>query len=178
MRVPTMNINDCFYLGTIAKKFSFRGEVLIHLETDEPEAYLEMESVFVAMGAELVPFFIENAQWHGAYLRVKFEEVDSEADAASLLGKKLYLPLEFLPELEGDAFYYHEIVGFEVIDQQQHIIGTIAEVMDNAMQDLLRVESPQGDILIPLVDDFIVALNREARQLHLHLPEGLIQLNH
>lgn len=172
-----MNIDDCFYLGTIAKKFSFKGEVLIHLETDEPDAYLEMESVFVAMGSELVPFFIEHAQWHGAYLRVKFEEVDAEKDAASLLGKKLYLPLEFLPELEGDAFYYHEIVGFEVIDQHQNHLGHILEVMDNAMQDLLRVQGPQGEILIPLVDDFIVELQRDTHQLHLQLPDGLVQLN-
>ena len=103
-----MRKDDCFYLGKIAKKFSFKGEVLIYLDTDEPELYENMESVFVEFNNNLVPFFIENSSLHkNDFLRVRFEDMNNEEDADKILGCPVYLPLKMLPKLSGNKFYFH-----------------------------------------------------------------------
>ena len=79
-----MRKEDCFYLGKIVTKYSFKGEVVIKLDTDEPELYKNMESVYVDFGNNLVPFFIDKSSLHKCnQLRVQFEDVYSEEEADS-----------------------------------------------------------------------------------------------
>lgn len=173
-----MTLNDCFYIGTIVQKFSFKGELLIKLDSDDPEMYEELESVFVALGNNLVPFFIERSSLHKSnLLRVKFEEVDTEADAEALLKHKLYLPLAALPKLSGNKFYYHEVIGFEVEDTQFGKVGKITSVNDTTTQALFEIEDEQGnEILIPIIDSFIEKVDRTGRKIIVSTPEGLIDL--
>ena len=172
-----MRKEDCFYLGKIAKKFSFKGEVLIYLDTDEPELYQNMESVFVEFNNNLVPFFIENSSLHkNDFLRVRFEDVDTEAEADSILGCEVYLPLNMLPKLEGNKFYFHEVIGFDIEDKRLGVFGKIVSINDSSAQPLFEVVNGSVEILIPMIDQFLVKIDRENQKVIMNLPEGLVEM--
>ena len=172
-----MRKEDCFYLGKIAKKFSFNGEVLIYLDTDEPELYQEMESIFVEFNKDLVPFFIENSNLHkGDFLRVKFEDVDNEEQADEIIGSEVYLPLNMLPKLEGNKFYFHEVIGFEIEDQSLGVFGKIVSINDTSAQPLFEVVNGNVEILVPMIDQFLVKIDRENKKVIMDLPEGLVEM--
>ncbi len=172
-----MQKTDCFYLGKIVKKYSFKGEVLAKLDTDQPELYENLDSILVELRNNLVPFFIENSQLHKSeLLRIKFEDIDNEQDADSILKCDLYLPLEFLPKLEGDKFYFHEVIGFTVEDVNFGKVGTIKSINDSTAQALFEIDRNGTEILIPMNDEFIQKVDRKRKIILVQTPEGLIDL--
>ncbi|MFB9051678.1 ribosome maturation factor RimM [Formosa sp. 3Alg 14/1] len=172
-----MKKEDCFFLGKIVKKYSFKGELLIKLDTDEPELFEDMDSVFIDLRNNLVPFFIESSQLHKSeLLRIKFEDVDSEADADALMKSDLYLPLSFLPELEGNKFYFHEIIGFTVEDINFGKVGIVQSINDSTAQALFEIDRDGIEILIPMNDEFISKVDKPNKTIFVETPEGLIDL--
>lgn len=172
-----MQKKDCFYLGKIIKKFSFKGEVLVKLDTDEPELYENIDVLFVDLRDNLVPFFIESSQFHKSeLLRIKFEEVDTEQDADAILKCDVYLPLKFLPKLENDKFYFHEVIGYTVEDLNFGKVGIIKSINDATSQALFEIDRDGVEILIPLNDDFIKKVDKKKKLITVDTPEGLIDL--
>ena len=172
-----MHKKDCFFLGKIVKKYSFKGELLVKLDTDEPEIYDHLDAVFVELKNNLVPFFIEQSQLHKSQLlRIKFEDVDTEEDADALMKCELYLPLELLPKLDGNKFYFHEVIGFTVEDVNFGHVGTITGINDATAQALFEIDRDGVEILIPMNDEFIKNLDKENKTILVETPEGLIDL--
>ena len=168
---------ECFFLGTIVGKYSFKGEVLAKLDTDSPATYLNMDSLLIETPQGLVPYFIDRSRLHKSYLlRIKFEGVDSESEAEALLKKNLFLPLNMLPPLKGNQFYYHEVTGFSAIDQLNKEIGIIKNVNDSGPQPLFVIDADGTEILIPVHDNFIKELDREENKIFLDLPDGLMDI--
>ncbi len=172
-----MDIEACFYLGKIVSKYSFKGELLLKLDSDNPEQYLELESVFLDLRGTLVPFFMERCKLHKSdLLRIAFEGVDTEADADALIGCEAYLPLDMLPRLEGNKFYYHEVIGFRIEDVNRGEVGTLSRIDDTGGQVMAYIEWKGKEWLLPVTDDTVSKVDREGRVLHVMAPEGLIDL--
>ena len=172
-----MQLKDCFYLGKIVKKYSFKGELLVKLDTDEPDSYTNLESVLISHGNNLIPFFLEHCKLHKSdLLRVKFEDINTEEDADSLLKAELYLPLAALPKLTGNKFYYHEVIGFKVIDEHHGMVGAITGVNDTTAQALFEIEHEGKEILLPINDEIIKKVDREQQEITVDAPDGLIDL--
>jgi 16S rRNA processing protein RimM len=172
-----MRKEDCFYLGKIVSKYSFKGEVLVKLDTDDPEVYENMESVLVSLGNNLVPFFIDRCRLHKSnLLRIDFEEVKTESDADRIMGSALYLPLNMLPTLSGNKFYFHEVIGFTIMDEVHGDIGIIQSVNDSTAQALFEVLKGDKQLLIPINDEIIKKVDRSKKTIFVTTPVGLVEL--
>ena len=172
-----MRFEDCFFLGIVVGKYSFKGEVLLKLDTDEPEVYQSLDSLFLTQNNALIPFFVEKCAMHKpGLLRLRLEYVDNEEDANLIVKSKAYLPLTKLPKLAGNKFYYHEIIGFDVVDKKLGKIGNVVSINENTAQATIEVYSSKKIALIPIVDEIILEVKRETKSIYVNTPPGLVDL--
>ena len=97
-------------------------------------------------------------------------------DAAKMAGHDLYLPLTLLPKLTGNQFYFHEVTDFRVVDSQYGDIGILEQVIEYPAQPLFQVMKNGTEVLIPVIDQVIDRVDREAKTLFITAPNGLIEL--
>ena len=89
-----MKKQDCYYLGKIVSKFSFKGEILLKLDVDEINS-LNFKNLFIEIDNMLVPYSIDKISLHkSSLLRIKFDDIDSEEKANKLIKKECFMPLK------------------------------------------------------------------------------------
>jgi len=171
-----MKQTDCYQLGEVIKTHALNGEVSILLDVDFPEQYENMESIFLLLGGNLVPFFIESIQINSNKALVKLEDVDSLEDASKLVKAQIYLPLSQLPKLPEGQYYYHDLVGTEVFEKSA-LLGNVKEVIDLGGNQLLSVVKDKTEFLVPLTDEIVREVDLTEKKIEVELPEGLLDIN-
>ncbi|OYT17767.1 MAG: 16S rRNA processing protein RimM [Bacteroidetes bacterium 4572_77] len=173
-----MEKKDCYYLGKITKTNGYKGGVNIFLDVDDPHEYQNLDAVFVEVKNTLIPYFIEEIVVHNSKKNalVFFEDIDHIDTAQLLVNRPLYLPLTSLPKLKGNKFYFHEVVGYSLLDEEVGLLGVCKEVLDYPNQALFQVYYQDKEILIPINDDIVVGVDRLKKEIQLRLPEGLLEV--
>ena len=109
----------------------------------------------------------------GSTYLVYFADITSMTDAEKLVGHYCLVRKEDLPEgwdqQSGSAF-----AGVVVFDLAEGQLGSVTRVEENPAHPLLVVDYQGRNVLIPLVDDFIVNFDEEAATLTLDLPQGML----
>lgn len=170
-----MRVEDCYQLGYVIKTHGLKGEVQIFLDVDIPGEYQGMESVFVNQDNSLVPFFLEYIQVGDKKSIVKFEEIDSIEEASKLVSSQLYLPLDMLPKLPDGKYYFHQLVGLNLIDNGK-TIGEVTQVYEMGPQNLLSVDHNGVEVMVPLSPGIIGKVDFEKFEIQARLPDGLIDI--
>ena len=171
-----MNFEDYFFLGKLIKPHGFDGRVNAYLDVDNPLEYKELKMVFVNRNNSLVPYFIKHIHLLNNKAIITFQDIDNLEKAESLSQKEMFLPVSELPKRSGNKFYFHEVIGFKVIDKEFGVIGTINNILEYPNQAVMHVFYNQNEVLVPINDDIILKLDRKNKEIHISAPAGLIDI--
>lgn len=175
-----MTLDESYELGYVVKTHGLRGQMVAELDVDDVQEYLDMEEVFVERpvgSGKLHRFEVERVTAQaGTRVLLKLKNVERIEDAELFRGLKLYRPLDELPELEDDQFYFHDVIGYTVVDTNMGPLGTVEAFYELPEQDLLAMRYQGQEVLIPVVDELVQHADEESRELYVTLPEGLLDV--
>lgn len=106
----------------------------------------------------------------------------ADRNRAEELRKSLvYISDSLLVAEAGEQIFLKQILGFVVVDISGRRLGVVRAFGTNGVQDLLRVEREGeagggGEALVPFIDEFIVSLDFDRREIKMDLPEGLLDI--
>jgi 16S rRNA processing protein RimM len=168
--------NDLILVGVIGRAHGVKGEVKVVPETDDPRRFAGFKGAIAKdrSGLRELAFTSVRIQTTGKGLTpiVQIEGVSSREEAEALRGLGLFVPPSALP-LKEDEYFLHDLIGLDVVDEKGHVLGRVEDVLDlPAASTLLVSRGEGGDVLIPLVEEFVAEIG--ADRISVRLVEGLI----
>ncbi|MCS7086438.1 MAG: ribosome maturation factor RimM [Bacteroidia bacterium] len=169
---------ELFYLGSIVRVHGLDGTLKAVLETDEPHRYAKVRWLWVRRSSEWECKETAKIQiCDGRSALVRFKAFPNSADTARpYIGATIHLPVKFLPPLPPGAFYYHDVIGFDLCDERLGRIGTVLNVVENPAHDLIVFAHGYKQRFLPVVDEFVLGADMDARIVRVRLPDGLLEL--
>ena len=155
--------------GEVGKPHGISGEVYVVPISDDPTRF-ETGSVLQRDSGELV---VASSRRHGTRFLVKFEGIDSRDDAETLRGP-LFVPAEKARPLDDDEFWPHDLVGATLVGLDGRSYGSVRSVVPGSAQDLLVIDTPRGERMVPFVKDIVRSVEIAAGRVVVDPPQGLL----
>ncbi|HEY7874757.1 MAG TPA: ribosome maturation factor RimM [Actinomycetota bacterium] len=155
--------------GQVGKPHGISGEVYVVPISDDARRFEPGATLWRDDGGTLV---VESSHDHADRFLVKFEGVTTRDEAEALRGP-LYIPASEARALEDDEYWPHDLEGCAVV-VDGNTIGTVAQIVVGAAQDLIEVTTERGPRLVPFVKEIVVEVDVDARRVTIDPPEGLL----
>jgi 16S rRNA processing protein RimM len=173
-----MDWNAMAVVGRIARAHGIRGQVIVNLETDFPEArFRPGATLFAERGGALTPLTLTTVRFQNGRPVIGVQGVETMNEAEQLAGLELRVPVEALAPLPEGTFYHHDLVGCRVVTKDGREVGMVEGVEGTFGGSRLIVAGGTGEILIPLARDICPTIDIAGKRIVVDPPEGLLDLN-
>ena len=104
---------------------------------------------------------------------ISFKGISNRDQAKALIGGELLIPQSELPELDGDTYYWFELIGIEVYTKSEEFLGRIESIIETGSNDVYVVKMDEKEVLIPALESVVLEIDLQHNRMQVDLPEGL-----
>lgn len=164
-------------IGRISRSHGVRGEILAKSYSDIPNRFqLTARIWLVRDGKALGEFAVERVRPMAKGIGLKLQGIDTPEEVSMYRGADIEAETLAQDALEDGEYFVNDLVGLAVIDERGARLGTAKEVISLRAHDMLVVKADTREWQLPLVEEFIVAVDVEGGTITARPPEGLLEL--
>lgn len=162
-------------VGVITTTHGIRGEVKVFPTTDTARRFLDLTHVYLESGGEYTEREIQNVKFFKKLAILKLSGFDDINEAEKYKGKSLWIPREEAQPLGEDEYYIGDLIGIQVVLEDQSPFGELKDVITTGANDVYVVETLQGqEVLLPAIGECIRQVDVDGGKMTVHLMKGLL----
>lgn len=160
-------------VAKVRRPHGVHGELVVEIYTDFPERLQPGKMVYVS--PENKQLTISSRRSHNEGLLLGFEGITNPEEAGRYRNRILYILASDMHELQEGEFYFHDLLGLNVINESDMSLGTLTEIMETGANDVYIVTDSAGtELLIPAIPDVVLNVDLEAKTMKVRLLPGLM----
>lgn len=167
---------EYFKIGKIVSTHGVAGKMLLQHSLGLSTDFKNTEAIFFEETEQsFMPWFLVSAEaLSEAESYIQVEGIDSREEARKYLRKEVWLLEKDFQKLASQSAFI-SLLGYHIIEKKQNL-GTILEVIEQPHQTLCRIDIGTSEAWIPLHAETLLQIDRKKKQVHVRLPEGLIDV--
>lgn len=173
--------HECRQVGVLVKAHGVNGELVLRMFDEFNIDHIDVEYLFIDMDGGLVPYHLEEArEKKQSDILIKLSLVDNDKSTEQLIDMPVYVKTSEISLEEGgsdEPFSAYQLVGYQAEAIGVGVLGELLAIKDISKNPLFEIDYKGRELLIPIVEDFIVHIDDEKQIITFELPEGLLNLD-
>lgn len=169
-------MEEFIHTGKIVASHGTLGDLILVHSLGKKSLFKDIEAIFIEeLKGSFIPYFIEktNAKSQEETL-IKLEGVNSKEATIKLLQKKVWLLHDDFQKVAAKSSSI-ALLGFCIIEKGINI-GQVNEVIEQPHQILVQILYKNKEAYIPLHQESLLKIDRKKKEIHVNLPDGLLEV--
>lgn len=150
-------------IGQVLRPQGLRGEVKVRPDTDDPERFLHLTSVFEKTEDNFSPLSIHDVSIRKGMVYLTLGDDSAVEAAEARRDQVLYIDREHAAPLGEHENYIADLIGCQLVDTQGRAIGYLKDILQPGANDVYVVNTPEGELMIPALRHVILDVDTKSK---------------
>lgn len=153
------NQENWIVIGRFGKPHGIKGFISVHSYTDPRENILNYKELYVRLAGQWQQTKLLTVQAHNKSIIAQIAGYPERENVSQLTNSDIGIQREQLASLEAGEYYWHQLIGLDVVNTEGHYFGKVVEIQPTGSNDVLIVQGEKRHLIPYLPQQFIVDIN-------------------
>jgi 16S rRNA processing protein RimM len=151
--------SDFLLIGKVAKPHGLHGQVKVYSYASSSDSFVGGRKIYLNQGQEMKALLISEIKIQAHSLILHFQGLENRQQAEAISGYSLYLDAKDLQDLPEGEYYWYQLIGSRVYNDQGRFLGLLKEIFSTPAHDIWVIRDDKMELMLPAVQDFVISVD-------------------